>query len=49
MGGKPAGGSGGVGEGEGKERRTPLYYGLRFLLSPVFLRDKIKDGVHTRH
>ena len=48
MGGKPAGGSGG-GEGEGKERKTPLSYGLRFLLSPIFLWDKIIDGVHKRH
>ena len=38
------GGVAGGGEGEGKERRTPLSYGLRFLLSPIFLRDKIKDG-----
>ena len=38
------GGVAGGGEGEGKERRTPLSYGMRFLLSPIFLRDKIKDG-----
>ena len=43
MGGEPAGGSGG-GEGEGKERRRPVSYGSRFLFSPIFLRDKIKDG-----
>ena len=44
--GKPAGacgGGGGGGRGEREDNAPILWVKLRFLLSPIFLRDKIKD------
>ena len=43
--GKPAGGCGGGGGGRGEREDNAriLWVELRFLLSPIFLRDKIKD------